>query len=185
MNGGGYLVRYQYWRGTDDSYSLPPGDRRTLTVTTTTGLENTTTEQTVVSQSMAASASAGWGPISSNVSYALSESSNTTHTYTITEQTTRYESIELFNFTQDTVMYLAWQMMDVIDVYGLSNGVYVPGASIVSARAPKIYAGPFKPVAYEPTGRVPSPEEEALFLRLRSAAQGRHADRPAARLIGA
>lgn len=161
------VVRYQYWHSTGDSYSLPPGDQRTCSVTLTTGMQDTSSDQETVASSTNVSASAGWGPISASVSKSLSHSSTTMHSYTVTSQTTRYDTITLVNSSQESIMYIAWQLMDVIDVFAPSTPGVGPAASIVSRRPPLIYDGPYNPAA------LPAPanqrrgvtDEERRFIR--------------------
>jgi hypothetical protein len=139
----GSIVRYQYWHCTDDSYCLPAGVQRTYSLTTSSGLQSTSSDMETVASSISASTSAGWGPVSASMSYSLSTSSTTMHSYTVTEETTRFESVTLSNTTADTVLYFAWQLMDVIEVYTNVNSVVTPTASLISGRTPQLYEGPY------------------------------------------
>lgn len=168
----GYLVRYQYWHSTDDSYSLPPGDKRTISLTTVTGMTDTTTDQTTVSSSVSTSASAGWGPVSASVSASLSTSSSTMHSFTITEQTTRFESIELNNFTTGIVTFMTWQLIDEVDIFAnTSTTIYAPTASIICARLPKIYTQLQTPEFTPEKARNPSREERQITSAWRESAR--------------
>lgn len=147
---GGTAVRYQYWHVTPDSFSLPPEGSRTYSLSTSTGMQTTSSDITTVASSMSVSSSAGWGPVSASLSYALSTSTTTMHSYTVTEETTRYESVTLPNPAQTIVTYFAWQLMDVVEIYLNVNSVTTPSAALVSARAPLVFDGPYTPSAPTP-----------------------------------
>lgn len=156
---GGTIIRYQYWHSTSDSYTLPPGDTRTYSVTTVEGMTSTSSDSTTVSSAMSSSASAGWGPVSASISYSLSSSSTSMHSYTVFEQTTRFETVTLQNTSSNIVTYVAWQLMDIIEIYLDVNSVLVPSATISSARVPLIYDGPYNPAD------LPAPPAERTGLR--------------------
>lgn len=162
---GGTIVRYQYWHTTSDSYSLPPGDNHTYSVTTSSGLQNTSSEMMTIATSVSSSASAGWGPVSASISYSLSTSTTTMHSYTITEETTRYESLSLSNSGNDVVIYFAWQLMDVVEVYLNVNSILTPTAALVSARMPLIYDGPYKPHTGQSSPRRGLSDAEYAFQK--------------------
>lgn len=148
---GGYLVRYQYWGATDSSYCLPDGDTRNISVTTSHGVQQTSSTEQTVATSISSSASAGWGPVSATLSYSMDTSSTSSNSYEITDESTRSDSVMLTNNGGSTVYYLAWQLMDVVQVYLTVNSQSAPSASIVTACSPIIYDGPYNPAALPPS----------------------------------
>jgi hypothetical protein len=155
---GGYMVRYQYWSATDNSYCLPDGDMRNVSMTVTNGMQQTSSTQETVSQSVSSSASAGWGPVSASISYALDTSSSLSSSYEINEQTVRNDSVTLTNNSGKTLCYLAWQLVDVVQMYLTVDGKLAPSANIFSSASPLMYCGP-----YDPNGLPPNPGPTILL----------------------
>ena len=85
------LIREQFWRRGSESYVLAPGEERTISVTHTSGREETSSTQETVSACVSGSASGSWGAFSASISASLSASSSSMHQVTVREQETRYE----------------------------------------------------------------------------------------------
>jgi len=166
----GYMIRTQYYRCTDNSFALPPGDQRVLSVTTSSGRQTVSSDLETVSKSMSVSSTAGWGPISASASYSLSQSSTTFQQYTITEESTRFDEVTLSNKTEKTQMYYAWQMQDIISVYSVGTDSQIsPMSTVISARMPLIFDGPYDPQAMPapPKTLEITQDDTELIARLR------------------
>lgn len=154
------LTREQYWQLTGDSYSLAPRERRTISYTETIGMESTTSSQRTVAESIGASVSGGWGPVSASVSASLSSSSTTFQQVTLASESTTFVSRDVTNdSTTEAEVVLVWQMVDLITVFEPAGGAV---ASIVSAINPAIvqtsfYAPPSPPPPPPPPGRLAAP----------------------------
>lgn len=135
------IVREQYWERHPDSVCLAGGEKRTVSVTTSQGKQQTSSSSDTVSASIDASASAGWGAASASISSSLSATSTTFQQVTITEETTSYVSVELHNRHDEPIMFLRWQLNDVITIFHKEH--HKPIASIIQAEAPVVVAGPY------------------------------------------
>jgi hypothetical protein len=133
------VAREQFWKRSDESYTLAPHQTHTIGFSTTSGMQETTSEQETIAASLGLSASAGWGAISASVSSSLSSFSTTFQQVTVTSQETRYETIELTNDTARTQTFFKWQLMDIITVF---EGM-TPAATILLAQAPTLIGGPY------------------------------------------
>lgn len=139
---GNIIVREQYWERMSDSYSLAAGEQKTLSSTTTEGTETTSSSTSEMAVSLGLDASAGWGPVSASASATLSSEASHFQQVTVTEQSTLFASDTLSNETADAVMYLKWQLTDVITVF-TSTGV--AKSSVMMGENPIIIAGPYNP----------------------------------------
>jgi hypothetical protein len=138
MGCGWFVTREQFWSLDADSYMLLPGEKRTVSLTESSGMEHTTSSQESVAESLGVSASGGWGPISASVSSSLSSTSSTSDQLTIKSQETRYVSVELNNKTDKDMMYLRWNLMDVITIYSCDGDDFSPSSAISSKISPAI-----------------------------------------------
>ncbi|MET8686915.1 hypothetical protein ABZV77_22130 [Streptomyces sp. NPDC004732] len=130
------VVRQQFWQRLPDSYSIGPGETKTVENTLTSGMEQTTSNLTTVEGSVMGSASAGWGPVSASISASLSASATSFQQFTTTTQTTSYVSDFYQNTSEtDSEMHLYWQLTDSITVYD-ANGVVL--SSIITGTQPVI-----------------------------------------------
>jgi hypothetical protein len=135
-----FIIREQYWSRLSESYMLAPLEKKTVSYTTSSGMQQTSSEQSTVEKSLSVGVSAGWGPISASVNASLNESSTTSHQVTITEERTTFLSDTVENQRDKPVMYLRWQLTDVISIYSSS----VPqGASVVLGENPVLIFGPY------------------------------------------
>ena len=57
-----YMTRAQFWKRSGDSLTLAPNEQVTTGYTSTTGLQETSSDTKTVAESVNASLSAGWGP---------------------------------------------------------------------------------------------------------------------------
>ncbi|MDR6128046.1 hypothetical protein [Sphingomonas sp. SORGH_AS_0438] len=140
---GGYIVRYQYWKCTENSYCLPDGVSRTVTLNLTSGMTNMSSKEEVISQAVSSSADLGWGPISASISMSLENTTTISTSFELNEQETRTDTLTISNNTGKTAYYLAWQLMDCIQTCECQNSVRVT-SSILNAVAPLLYDGPFE-----------------------------------------
>ncbi len=160
------IVREQYWARLAESYMLAPLEKKTVSYTTSSGLQETSSEQTTVDQSLSVGVSGGWGPISASINASLNVSSTTSHQVTVTEERSTFLSDNLENQRDKPVMYLRWQLTDVISLYGQA----VPqGASVVLGQNPVLIYGPYVldelPVerAFEEDYAALTPEQRAAL----------------------
>lgn len=143
-NGGTTVMvcREQYWQRQADSYCLAGKEKRTVNVTVTHGKQSTSSQFDTVSANVGMDASAGWGAFSASVSASLSTSSSTFQQVTVSEETTSYVSSELDNSDNDSpVMYLRWQMIDVLTLCDPTT--HMPLSSVILAGSPVVVRGPY------------------------------------------
>lgn len=133
------LIREQYWQRHSDSYMLAPGQERTVSVAQTTGRQSTTSEEQTIAEHLGFSASAGWGVISSTISGSLDVHSSFSQQIVLTEETTTFYEDAIKNPTASPVLYVKWQMMDVIQFVRAGR----VAATIVTGLAPTLLSGPF------------------------------------------
>jgi len=138
------VLREQFWRRGDDSYSLAPNEERTVSVTHTSGRDETSSDVETTSQAVSASASGSWGVVSASVSAALSKSSTSMHQLTVRTEETRYESVVLKNDGTKPVMFLTWQLVDIVTIFEKA-GDQTPKAVIEQIQRPVLVAGPYFP----------------------------------------
>lgn len=137
---GNTVSREQFWQRQPESYSIAPGQTKTVTYTATSGTQDSSSNEETVNKSVSASASAGWGPISASVSAALSTSSTTSQQVTVTTQTTSFVANEYENKNDYPEMLLFWQLVDVVTVFDPDGN---PLSSIVSGTQPVVISGPW------------------------------------------
>ncbi|MFG3054504.1 hypothetical protein ACGFZP_26580 [Kitasatospora sp. NPDC048239] len=135
------VTREQFWHCTGESYSLAPGESRTVSYTVTQGMQNSSSETDTTNASVGVSASAGWGPFSASVSASLSESSTTSQQLTVSTQTTSFVSNTYTNLGSYPELNLFWQLTDVATVYDKDG---LPLASVISGEAPTVVSGPWE-----------------------------------------
>lgn len=157
---GNAVIREQFWERLSDSYCLAAGEERVFSTTTTAGKQQTSSTQKDVTASLGLSTSAGWGPVSASISSSLSASSSSFQQVTVSEETTSYISDKLTNTNNYAVMYLRWQLTDVITVFN-SSGVAL--SSLIMAENPVLIAGPYdqgnlpEPAVFAPKLAQPKP----------------------------
>jgi len=143
MPNGNIVLREQYWLRQPDSFSLAAGESKTSSISISRGLQETSSDTETVAASLGVSGSAGWGPISASVSASINASATFSQQVSVSEQTTAYESKTFTNQLETSVMFLSWQLVDVITVYDPAQGV--PVATMSSSEPPGIIDGPFDP----------------------------------------
>ncbi|MFF2949905.1 hypothetical protein ACFVVU_00935 [Kitasatospora sp. NPDC057965] len=145
---GASVTREQFWHCTGESYSLAPGESRTVSYTVTQGKQDSSSESDTTNASVGVSASAGWGPFSASVSASLSESSTTTQQLTVSTQSTSFVSSTYINLGQYPELNLFWQLTDVVTVHDRTGQ---PLASVISGEAPSVVSGPWEVQEIEET----------------------------------
>jgi hypothetical protein len=137
---GALIVREQFWSRLNESYMLAPLEQKTVSYTTTSGMQQTSSDQETINKSLSVGVSAGWGPVSASVNASLNQTSTTFHQVTITEERTSFLSDTVENQRDKPVMYLRWQLTDVVTIFSES----VPqGASVVLGENPVLIFGPY------------------------------------------
>lgn len=140
---GNIVVREQGWMRQADSFSLAAGETKTSSLTVTRGLQQTSSSTETVGGALGVSGGAGWGPISASVSASLNASATFFQQVTVSEQTSVYESKTFTNKEASAVMYLVWQLSDVITIYDTATAQ--PIASMSFGEPPSIISGPHFP----------------------------------------
>ncbi|UUN31626.1 hypothetical protein [Streptomyces sp. FIT100] len=142
------VTREQFWHCTGESYSLAPGESRTVSYTVTQGKQDSSSESDTTNASVGVSAGAGWGPFSASVSASLSESSTTTQQLTVSTQSTSFISSTYVNLSRHSELNLFWELTDVATVYDKDGR---PLASVLSGEAPAVVSGPWEVQEIEET----------------------------------
>lgn len=137
---GSAVIREQFWQRGANSYSLAGNETRVFSTTTTSGTQSTSSTTTDVSASLGLSASAGWGPISAGISSSLSTNTSTFQQVTVSDQFSAYVSDTLTNPSSDAVMYLQWQLTDVVTIFDAGG---LAASAVISAENPVLTAGPY------------------------------------------
>jgi hypothetical protein len=159
-----YITREQYWALQGDSYSVAPGETRTVSYTVTAGKQETSSDEKTVATSLGASAGAsggitGWGSVSTTISASLNASASVFQQVTVTEQTSTYVSDSVSNKTTDTNLVLRWQIADIVTVFNPSSVAQstISSASVVIAQATPL--SKLKPATARPelVPREPAP----------------------------
>lgn len=144
------ILREQFWQRMGDSYALAPKTKRTVSTTLVSGMQNTSSHEEAMSQSLGLSSSFGWGPVSASLSANLSANSSSFQQISISTESTQYESLELSNTTDATQYFLRWQLTDVITVYQTytppSQGEAAPDNLVPGAPAPANGPGGMNPL---------------------------------------
>lgn len=142
------VLREQYWRRMPDSFSLAPGETRGVSSTTTSNLQQVSSDTTTVAASVGANASAGWGPFSIGVSASLNASSTSFQQFTVSEEYSAYVTDTVQNQTSEAQMFLKWQLMDMVSILDV-QGVIL--STVVNGTSPVLIAGPFSLSALPPS----------------------------------
>ncbi|MEV0531964.1 hypothetical protein [Kitasatospora sp. NPDC050463] len=133
------VTREQFWQRLPDSYSLAPHETRAVNFTISTGMQQSSSNTKTAADSVSTSARAGWGPFSASVSASLSKSSTSTQQVTVSTQQTSVVSTTYVNDGDSPVMFLNWQLTDVVTVFSPKGRSL---SSVVSAATPTVVWGP-------------------------------------------
>ncbi|MFF7440230.1 hypothetical protein [Streptomyces sp. NPDC008122] len=134
------VTREQFWHCTGESYSLAPGETRSVNYTVSQGVQESSSDSETTNASVGVSAGAGWGPFSASVSASLSESSTTSQQLTVSTQTTSFVSSTYQNLGEYSELNFFWQLTDVATVYDEDGR---PLSSVVSGEVPSVVSGPW------------------------------------------
>lgn len=167
------ISRQQYWRLAPDSYVLAPGEKRSVGFEETSGMQSTTSTEDSLSTSLGLGLNVGWGPISASMSASITSTSTTMQQVVLTNETTRHESVELNNTSPDPVMYLYWQMMEIVTVFHALK----PVATTTSGLRPVLVSKAYDPNKLPAVPSLPFANDLPLpsnpVLRIGSAAAGK------------
>src|SRR5262245_45695841 len=111
-----YMTRSQFWKRLGDSLTLAPNETVTTGYTSTTGIQETSSQEDTVAKSVDASLEAGWGPVSASLSASLNTSSTSFQQYVSTQTDTRYETRTYQSVDTGTRMIFRWQLYDVVTI---------------------------------------------------------------------
>lgn len=147
LSNGHFITREQYWARQPDSFSLAPKEKKTATLTTTRGLQSTSSDQKTLESSLNISANAGWGPISAGISSGLSASATTFQQVTVTEETAIYESKYFESKSEKPIVFLIWQLTDVVTIY---SSKHLPLATMSMGEPPSLFSDQYNPAELAP-----------------------------------
>ncbi|MFF3089841.1 hypothetical protein ACFVRB_33080 [Streptomyces nojiriensis] len=140
LGGGNRVLREQYWHSLTDSYSIAPGEHKTVSNTVTSGMQSTTSDLVSVEGSISSGVQGGWGPVSASVSASLSAGSTSFQQFTATSESVSYVSEDYENTGSRPQMFLYWQLTDSIAVYEQESGLAL--STIVNGMQPVVIGGP-------------------------------------------
>jgi len=131
-----YLTRSQFWKRSGDSITLAPGQDMTTGYTSSTGIQETSSDTRTVAASVNASLSAGWGPVSASLSASLNSSATSFQQYVSTQTSTRFESRTYKGDSTSTTMIFRWQLYDVVTVSSADDNKVL--AQVTTAQNPEV-----------------------------------------------
>lgn len=146
------IVREQFWHRASNSYSLAPGEERTVNLTTTSGRQQMSSEEKTVQKSLDLGAAVGWGPISASISSSLSSTTTGFQQMTISEQSTTYVSTVLKNDSTVARTVLYWQLIDIVTVFDFDGKAVSSVSQAANPTLAKSYPPSDKTL---PAGRPP------------------------------
>jgi hypothetical protein len=135
-----YMTRAQFWKRSGDSLTLAPGEQVTTGYTSTTGIQETSSDTETVAASVNASLSAGWGPVSASISASLNSSSTSFQQYVSTQTDTVFESRTYTGDQAGISMIFRWQLYDVVTISSATDNRVL--AQVTTAQHPdmvKVY----------------------------------------------
>lgn len=145
------VTRAQFWKRSGDSITLAPNESVTTSYTSTTGMQETSSDTKTVAESLSASVSAGWGPVSASISASLNTSETSVHQYVATQTDTRFESRSYAADPSGTRTIIRWQLYDVVTVSLAENEKKI--SQVTTAQHPdlaRVY--PEKEIGAAPAG---------------------------------
>jgi hypothetical protein len=131
-----HLTRSQFWKRSGDSITLAPGESVVTSYTSTTGIQETSSNTETVATSLNASASAGWGPVSASISAGLNTSSTSFQQYVATQIDSRFESRTYASDPNSTRIIFRWQLYDVVSVTAAADNRVL--AQVTTAQLPDV-----------------------------------------------
>lgn len=134
--GDTYITRAQFWKRSGDSITLAPNESVTTGYTSTTGIQETSSDTKTVAESVNASLSAGWGPVSASLSASLNTSSTSFQQYVSTQTDSRFESRTYESDPSGTRTIFRWQLYDVVTISSAAD--YKVLAQVTTAQHPDL-----------------------------------------------
>jgi|tagenome__1003787_1003787.scaffolds.fasta_scaffold20870426_2 hypothetical protein len=131
-----YMTRSQFWKRSGDSITLAPNEEITTGYTSMTGIQETSSQTETVAESVDASLSAGWGPVSASLSASLNSSTTSFQQYVSTQTDTRFESRTYRNDPAGTRIIFRWQLYDVVTISSAPNDRVL--AQVTTAQHPDV-----------------------------------------------
>ncbi len=131
-----YITRSQFWKRSGDSITLAPKEEMTTGYTSSTGLQETSSDTKTVAESVSASLEAGWGPVSASLSASLNSSTTSFQQYVSTQTSTRFESRTYTGDTAATTMIFRWQLHDVVTISTAAGNKVL--AQVTTAQHPDV-----------------------------------------------
>jgi hypothetical protein len=160
-----YMTRSQFWKRSGDSITLAPGQKVTTGYTSTTGIQETSSQEETVAKSVNASLAAGWGPVSASLSASLNTSSTSFQQYVSTQTDTRYETRTYEGDETETKMIFRWQLYDVVTVSLTADNKVL--AQVTTAHHPdivKVYREVYREADLATKSRPELPEADRREL---------------------
>lgn len=131
-----YMTRSQFWKRSGDSITLAPNESVTTGYTSSTGIQQTSSDTKTVAESVSASVSAGWGPVSASLSVSLNSSITSFQQYVSTQTDTRFESRTYQAQPAETRMIFRWQLYDVVTISSVAGDKVL--AQVTTAQHPDV-----------------------------------------------
>lgn len=147
------VMREQYWRRLGSSFSVGPGETRTISLAHTTGMSRSSSDTETLATSVGTSVSGGLGPFSASISASINASSTSFQEISVHEETTTYEELTATAPADKTITYMAWQLTDILTVFDAQQ---CPLASVVNAQAPVLISASSDLVANLEAQRAPA-----------------------------
>lgn len=112
-----YVVQEQYWRRGKDSYSLSPGQTKTVTVLQTSGVTLSTESEQTLNAAVGASISGSYGPFAASLSASLEFGSTHRSQETITMAMEAVTEGRVSNPQSYSVTVFAWELVDLYHLF--------------------------------------------------------------------
>jgi len=133
----GCIVREQYWRRGSDSFSLGAGETRTVQLSYTFGIEETSSTIKQFSSTLGMSSSMGWDSFALGFNASMSSSITMEHSFSISKTWYSCSTETYKNTSEETEIVLKWQLMDVMTVLQVEqNFLYIPKAVVSVGQSP-------------------------------------------------
>jgi hypothetical protein len=108
----------------------------TTAYTSTTGIQETSSDTKTVAESVSASLSGGWGPVSASLSASLNSSNTSFQQYVSTQTDSRFESRTYEPDPAGTRMIFRWQLYDVVTISSAADNKVL--AQVTTAQHPDV-----------------------------------------------
>jgi len=120
-----YIVHEQYWRRGKDSYSLAPGQTKTVTAEQTSGVTLSTESEETLNLIVGASVSGSYGPFSASLSASLTYSAMHRSQETLSMEMSTVTESEVTNRQSYDVTVFSWELVDLYHLYNEKKHIMI------------------------------------------------------------